>query len=401
MQPAPIPVLFTHFGDPWLRGSERLLLDLVTHLDPARVRPIVWCNGAAMAEASEAAGIATIRSPFAYYLDHDSPRPDPGRYAAMIREGIGLVRAHGIRVLHANSAAPSQWMQPVARATRLPLLAHLHIDYLRRARYACLLHHATLLVGVSHQVVADFIRDGMAQERTRVIYNGVDRARFAVPPGSDLRAELGIPAGAVVVAAIGSLIRRKGHDVVLRAVALLPAPLDVRLLLVSDGPERGTLERLADELGLAGRVHFLGHRDDVSGVFRATDIVALASRGDAFGLVLAEAGFCSLPVVATAVGGIPEVVEAGETGLLVPLDDVQAFADALARLAADPALRRTLGEAAHRRCERLFSVEAMAASFQSTYEELAGLPRARLGWSGLRTSLAPYRRLLGRARTAA
>ncbi len=396
MQSAPLNVLFVHYGDQWVRGSEQLLLDLLKNLDPARVRPVVWCNGIAMAEAVRNCGIPVYRSDFAYYFDAGSPGFQPRSYLSLVREGIQLVRQHDIQVLHANSAAPNQWLLPVARWTRRPLLAHLHIDYLRRSRFACLLHQATLVVGVSKQVIGDFIRDGMQPDRTQVIYNGIDFRRLDVPVEPGLRAGLGIPEQAVVVTAVGSLIRRKGQDVLLRAFGLLDRLLDIRLLIVSDGPERSNLERLAAELGLQDRVHFLGYFDNLPGIYRATDIVALASRADAFGLVLAEAGHFSVPVVSTTVGGIPEVIEHEVTGLLVPPEDVGALAAALGRLAADTQYRRQLGVAGKARVERLFGVEQMARNFHTAYETLAKIPRAELGWGASMTGLRPYLSMLRR-----
>ncbi len=391
-----LPVLFTHFGDQWIRGSETLLLDLLKHLDPARVRPVVWCNGTDMAEACSAAGYATYRTDFAYYFDADSPRFDPRAYVALVREGAALVRRHGIRVLHANSAAPTQWLLPVARTARLPLLSHLHIDYLRRSRFTLLLHQADLLVGVSRQVVEDFLRDGVPEARTRVIYNGIDFTRLTAPRATDLRPGLGIPPGTAVIGAVGSLIRRKGHDVLVRALALLAGEDAPHLLVASDGPERGGLQRLVAELGLSARVHFLGYHDPIMDLYRSCDIIALASRADAFGLVLAEAGYCARPVVATRVGGIPEVVLDGETGLLVSPDDPAALAAALSRLAHDPALRARLGAAGCARAESVFSAQRMAAEFTVEYDQLAAMGRKDLGWASTAARVGLYANLLTR-----
>ncbi|HVJ52734.1 MAG TPA: glycosyltransferase family 4 protein [Aliidongia sp.] len=391
---APISVLFTHFGDDWIRGSETVLLDLLRSLDQSRIRPVVWCNGAEMEEAARAAGYPTYRSEFRHFLDYSSPRLSPAFFAGLVKRCRALCREHDIRVLHANSAAPVQWLVPAGFGARLPVLAHLHIDYLRRSRYVLLLHAATLAVGVSRQVIDGLIADGMAPERTKIIHNGIDTSRLG-GSATDLRAALGIPADAFTVMTAGSLIERKGHDLLIRAFQSLPLePVPPRLLILGDGPERERLAALAASLGLEDRIHFLGHTKEVGAAYRAADLFALASRGDSFGLVLAEAGHFELPSVSTRVGGIPEVVIDEETGLLVPPDDVPALAAALAKLMADPARREQLGRAAAARVEAMFTVERMARRFEETYAALAAIPAAELGWGNAARILRPYAQLI-------
>jgi glycosyltransferase involved in cell wall biosynthesis len=390
----PIPVLFTHFGDEWIRGSEILLLDLLRALDTDKIRPVVWCNGADMAQACRDAGYPTYRDEFRPMFDYGSPKPSARHFLGLVSKCRKFCREHGIRVLHSNSLAPAQWLGPAGMAEQIPVLAHLHIDYLRRSRYALLLHAATLIVGVSRQVIDGPLQDGVPPERTRVIYNGIDFARLG-DSGKDLRAALGIPRGAPVIATTGSLIQRKGHDILIRAFhALAPGTLPAHLLIPSGGPEGDSLRELATALGVADRVHFLGYIDDVVPVYKAADMFALASRGDAFGLALAEAGHFGLPAVSTRVGGIPEVVLHGQTGLLTAADDVAGFADALAQLIADPASRARMGAAAVKRVDENFTADRMARKFEETYAELAALPKEQLGWlQSARRLVGPYARL--------
>jgi glycosyltransferase involved in cell wall biosynthesis len=270
------------------------------------------------------------------------------------------------------------------------VLAHLHIDYRRRSRFVCLLHQADLIVGVSRHVTGDFLRDGVPPARTKTIYNGIDFARLDRGEARDVRAELGIPPDTVVVTTVGSLIRRKGQDILIRAFAQLAADRDICLLIASEGPERAGYEALAAALGVAAKVRFLGYFPNLTALYQASDIIALASRADAFGLVLAEAGYYRLPAVATTVGGIPEVVEDGVTGLLVAPENPDALAAALGQLIDDPVQRRAFGQAAKERAERLFSVGQMVADFQDTYAALAQIPQSRLGWFGDAACAAPY-----------
>ncbi len=388
----PLPVLFTHFGDAWIRGSETLLLDLLRRLDPTRVRPIVWCNGTEMAQACKDAGHITHRTDFAFYLDAGSPAFNARHYAALLREGASLVRQHDIRVLHANSAAPSQWLLPTARRLRLPLLVHLHTAYLRRSRYTLLLHLADSIVGVSRQVLEALLADGVPSSRMRVIHNGIDFDRLTGAPASDLRQTLGIPHDALVIGAPGSLIARKGLDILIPAFSALPP--QAHLLIAGTGPEQPALMQQTASLGLTDRVHFIGFCDPIATLYRACDVVALASRTEAFGLVLAEAGFCSRPVIATRVGGVPEVVADGETGLLVAPDDAAALAQALQTMAGDPALRRRLGQAGHARAQTLFSADRMVQDFHTEYDRLAAVPRADFGWRAAVSRLPIYKGLI-------
>ncbi|WP_052389833.1 glycosyltransferase [Belnapia moabensis] len=393
----PTPVLFTHFGEEWLTGAEYVLLDLLAHLDPARISPVVWCNGAPLAEKCRAAGYPTYRSQFAFFLDYpESASPFSARhYAALVREGVSLIRQHGIGVVHANSAAPTQWLVPAAGWTRRPLLTHLHVRYLRRSRYALLLHQADLIVGVAQEVTRDLPGDGYDPARLSTIYNGIDPSRLKNANPAALRARLGIPDGVPVVGCTGSLIQRKGHDVLLRAFAAQPArgPLP-HLVIAGSGAEGEALAALAGELRLSGRVHFAGHIPDPASLYAISDVFALASRREGLPLSLAEAGWFGLPSVATGVGGVAEILLNGETGFVVPSEDHAAFGAALARLLDDPALRARMGGAARARVDAGFTVQRMAEEFMVAYEALSKQgARSLLQTSRVRCYLPKYIRV--------
>jgi glycosyltransferase involved in cell wall biosynthesis len=395
--PEPVPILFTHYGDREIRGSERVLLDLLAALDRSRYRPILWCNAEPMAEQARTLGVTVHRAPMRFFLCNSSPRLDHRVWRAQGAIARDLITRHGVRLLHANSAAPAQWLVPVARSLRLPLLVHLHAPYLRRDRFALLLHQADLIIGVSQVTIDALAADGMPRERLRVIPNGIDPGRVAGSSQGCLRARLAIPDGSIVVGCVGALVTGKGQDVVLRAVARLAAAKPVHLVLAGSGPEQERLAALAQELGIEDATHFLGNRKDMAQVYRAMDVNVLASRSEAFGLVLVEAGMHGVPSVASAVGGIPEVVEDGRTGLLFPSEDVEGLHRALQRIVADPALRSRLGEAARERAFARHTAARMTRDFEQAYEELLRLPASRLGWiSSLSRAGVPYLHLPGR-----
>jgi glycosyltransferase involved in cell wall biosynthesis len=188
---------------------------------------------------------------------------------------------------------------------------------------------------------------GFPAERVHTIPNPVDPERLRLPPGRDVRRELGIAAATFVVAVVGRLVPQKGHSVLLQAFAELQAVVpDSALLVVGGGPLAGPLKAEAEARGIAARCHFVGERaaEEVPAYYAASDVVAVPSYFEGFCYVAVEAALLGKPVVAARVSSLPEVILDGETGLLVPGGDPRALAAALAQLAADPERGRRLGE---------------------------------------------------------
>ena len=221
-------------------------------------------------------------------------------------------------------------------------------------------------------------RWGVDSRRLVVLHNSVPAFR-AAPPESvgALRERFGIPAGALVVLSVGRLSLEKGHAVLLRGIAALVARggLPVfRLVMLGDGPEREHLEALSRTLGLADSIIFAGMTGDVAPYFSLADIFVLPSRSEGSPNALLEALASAVPVVATAVGGVPEIVRSGENGLLVPPGDPPAFAAALAELLENGELRRRLGYAGRDWVARHHSPPEYARSVMAVYQ---GVLRSR------------------------
>jgi len=207
-------------------------------------------------------------------------------------------------------------------------------------------------------------RVGLPARKVTVIHYGLDEPPAAWGENRDL----GIPAGAAVVVAVARLVAQKGLDIALRALAVVRREHpDALLVVLGEGPERATLERLADELGLAGAVLLPGRVPDVAAVLRRADVLVHPARWEGFGLALLEAMLCAKPVVASRVSSLPEIVADGETGLLVPPDDPAALAAALARVLGDRELASRLGVAGLARARSEFSVERMARRTAAVY----------------------------------
>lgn len=227
------------------------------------------------------------------------------------------------------------------------------------------------LAAVSRHVQEQFCaRFGLEHSRTRAIYNGIDASRFRPATGSR-------PASTeLTFVSVAHLVPHKGIDVLLRAFARVSVP--ARLRVVGDGPELPALDALSRTLGISQRVEFLGLRDDVPELLRSADAYVHPTFVEGFGNAVAEAMSSGVAVIASRVGGIPELVEPGVSGLLAPPGDEVALAAAMARVAADPGLRARLGEQARRRVLARFTVEAsVAANLDWCEERAAFVPRRR------------------------
>jgi glycosyltransferase involved in cell wall biosynthesis len=230
-----------------------------------------------------------------------------------------------------------------------------------------------------------------------VIYNGVDTTLLASGDERGLRARLGIGPDEIVLTRVGSLIHRKGVDLMLQAFAeLLRIHPQCHLLVVGEGPDRQELQALAGRLSIDRRVHFTGLVPSAGAVLRdATDLAVSPARSEGFGLTVIEAGAFGLPVVATDTPGMREILTNEEDGLIVPVENVPALVAALARLVSEPVTRRRLGSALRETVERRFSIRRYVREFEETYAELLNRPRQEFGWSGPHTRFASCRRWMG------
>jgi glycosyltransferase involved in cell wall biosynthesis len=214
--------------------------------------------------------------------------------------------------------------------------------------------------------VSDFVLSHLRRQprtgRLVRIYNGIDLDVYTGSPGSAEHR-------AVTIGCAGRLIDGKGIDVLLRAFAEGAAREGARLRIAGDGPKRSTLESLASELGLNSSVEFTGWTFDMPSFWRGCDLAVLPSDGciESFGMAAIEAMACARPVVVTANGALPELVDADVTGSIVPRGDVGALADALVALTRDPGRRRAAGSAARARCEQRFDIRDCAASYLSLF----------------------------------
>jgi len=286
-----------------------------------------------------------------------------------------LIAAESPHVLHFHTSrahAMSLWL---GRRTWRRAVVTRRMDYpLRRGVRTELLYNRSVaaVVAISEDVRRRLLAAGVRPERISVIHSAVEPP--ANPSGSAersaARARLGLTDQATI-GIVAALERRKGHDVLLRAlVRLREAVPRLRCLVCGDGSERASLERFAQELGIRGLVRFLGEQRQVANVLAALDVFVQPSRYEGLGVAVLEAMAAGLPVVAARVGGIPETVREGETGLLVAKEDPEALAAAITELLQDPARAARMGAEGRRRVLAEFSMEAMTDRYERLYRDM-------------------------------
>jgi glycosyltransferase involved in cell wall biosynthesis len=236
-------------------------------------------------------------------------------------------------------------------------------------------HTCSRIVATSDTALSSLYVGGRPDpHRVKLIRAGIDVQRFA--PRSDsaaVRAEFGIRAADPVVGIVSRFCPRKGFDVFLAAAARIATRFPaVRFLIVGGAMLRsddyaGRIHQLIRDLALEQCTIMTGFRDDVERLIACMDVLVSASPRESFGLTLAEAAACARPVVATRSGGAEEIVVNGETGLLVPVGDPVALADAVVALLADPTRADLMGAAARRRAERLFDIRTMVRNIEALY----------------------------------
>lgn len=376
-------------------GAQESYTGLLLRLDRTRydVRAVSLSSGAAVRRLRRL-GIGVEVVP-----DEDDDAAVEALTEYLVREEIDLLHAHMYRAEVAGTLAAIAGGTPVVVAT-------VHSSRVRRAedvqRLARLTPHMSHLIVPSRSIAAKVRQEGRGGAPFSIVPNGIDLDRFTVDHrGEAFRAGLGIARDAVLIGVVARLAPEKGVVHLLDAMpAVIAAAPTCWLVVVGDGPCADGLRAHAAALPYPARdrVRFVGRRDDVSAITSELDVAVLPSLREAQGISLVEAMARGRPVVASRVGGIPEVVTDGENGLLVPPADPRALSDALVRLAQSRRLRRRLGSAGRQTVEARFSLDAMVRRVEEIYDgELARAGITRSGPSlraavGARSDHAPQDR---------
>ena len=350
-------------------GAEEMVLNLVRHL-PARFEPAVCCIHEAGPIGEEIRRTGTPVTVLGLTPGLRRPRDIFGI--------AGHLRGAQPQIVHTFLLTASLYGRFAAILARVPIVIGTEVNIYEHKRPAHALAERLLMAGTDRMVVsAESVRDFYMKQvhaepsKIDVIYNAVDFTQAqATMPKAEMRKTLGLPGDARVAGIIARLTEQKGHRYLFDALTSQPALADVHLLVVGDGAQRDALVSDVDAKGLSSRVHFLGARRDLGNLLAAMDLFVLPSLWEGLPLSMVLAMGAGLPIVATRVAGIPEVVDDGRTGLLVAPRDVDALGAALARLFGDPELRRRIGEDARAAVLPRFGVDRYVDSVAALYDRL-------------------------------
>jgi L-malate glycosyltransferase len=374
-KPVPVAVFVDRYAP---GGTQRQMLELITRLDRRRFRvhPVCFHTEGAWFDR-----LASLGDPVAVFPIHGFRRPATTRQLFAFARWC---RDHEIAVLHTCELYSNIFglpggalaAVPVRIGSRRGFVETRGLQHLQKTAYTA----AHRVVANSH-AAADRLRvEGVPESKIRVIPNGIDPSAFAGRRYTGAARRVGV---------IACLREEKRIDVLIAAAPkILAASPDAEFVVTGDGTCRDLLIALARENGVLPRFRFLGHRDDVVQVLSELDVFVLPSRSEAFPNSIIEAMASGLPVVASAVGGIPELVSDGTTGHLVQAGNVDALADAVIGLLRDPARAEAFGRAGQRAIEATYSFDRMVGEFEELYRSELHARRAQAVLPGSRVKRA-------------
>ena len=346
-------------------GTERLVVELVKRLRP-ELSMAVCCLDE---EGAWGEGLRREDIDVVALRRREGFRPQLGRAIAR------AAARHGARVVHCHHYSPFVY----ASIARL-WAPHLKIVFTehgrlsdagpspkRRTANRVLAHAPRTVVTVSSELKQHLVAEGFPTDKVNVIYNGIDVGPLPdAPARARVRQQLGLDERTIVVGTVARLDPVKDLQTLVRALGTPGTRRPMTLLIIGDGPERSTIEAAACQAGVTTSVRFLGHRDDARELLAGCDIYANSSISEGISLTILEAMAAGLPVVATHVGGTPEIVDAS-CGRLVPSRDSANLSATLSELAGDATLRSALGRAARERVEQRFTLDRMIAEYRDAY----------------------------------
>ncbi len=352
-----------------LWGARKSLLDILTHLDRKTFSPIVVCSSSGPLTEK----LDEIKIPYRIVKMRLWRK---GKYFPWIPHTVirlaKLIKEERISLVHSNSHSDAPYGILACRFRKIPMISHIRdiIQQDKTGKY--LLKHADRIIAVS-SAAADAFKDMKDRDKKLlVINNSLDMNKFKVT--EDIRNELNISRDDMVIGIVGQISRLKGHDVFLKAASIvLKKNKNVKFLIVGEvrrERDKGLCEELINRLDLRENVIFAGFRNDIANVMSAIDILAFPTLKESFGRSAIEAMAQRKPVVASNVGGVPEIVIDGKTGILVPPENAKELANGLLELINDKEKREDMGNEGLKVVREKFDIRDMMNRIENVYREL-------------------------------
>jgi glycosyltransferase involved in cell wall biosynthesis len=357
-------------------GAERVLLELAVFLRDAGWRSkVLVLDGAGAAPLTQAAAAQGIEARLL---------SEPGdSWLGQARKLQDYFRGERIDIAHSHGYKPSILLHWLGETRRRACIATCHSWYSvhwRLKLYERLdkraMRRFAHVVAVSNEIEADLLASGVARERVSYVANGLEAQLPHHDARTAIRRELGMAPDHALILRVGRLARSKGNDVLLRALGRGPMPVPWKLALLGDGEEQTALRVLAEQLGIAVNVAFVGFKSNVADYLAAADVFTIPSLQEGLPMVLLEAMAARCPCVVTDVGAIASVIENERSGLVVPPGLDEPLFLALRRLLGAPEERNKLVETARSLYERDFSRQAMGSRYAAVYEQVYRAARA-------------------------
>lgn len=405
-------LFYNHTGT--VSGAERVMSMILDRLDRVRFQPVVVCpDESPMMEMTQelkvrTRGLKPLEARFTWRLDLVV------RYlisfASVIRSARRIVIDEAPDVIHANSIRAGLVMAAATLGLDMPVIWHAH-DILplhplsTAVRFFAMISSRNRILSVSQAVAGRFRGIILRPLRRRVpilvIHNAVDLERFKPNANSrkEMRGALGLNDTQTVVGIVGQLTARKGQLELIEAFAQISREVEDAVLLIAgkalfnrDEEYAAQLQRTVESLGIADRVRFLGPRDDIPKLMQGLDVLVVNSHEEPFALTVLEGLSSGIAVLATSVGGTPEMIRHGENGSLVKARDQKALAQAMLNLFGDQSLRRQLGSEGRRSAIARFSTNRFLKEVEQLYRDLlesGGMPQRKKVTRNFEVNLSP------------
>ncbi len=352
-------------SEPALRGGERQTLSLIKYLNQWGHNCLLTCSqGSAIAQKAKELGIITYEIKFQSEYN-----------IFTLLKLYDIVKQNKIDLIHAHTSRTATYAGLIARllcGKNVRCVVSRRVQFstrgnpLRKLKYQCLPHK---IIAISEGVKKVLVADGISEAKISVVYSGIEPQRFDVATEPDyLQRQLGIPRGAIIILNIAYLNPSKGLKYLLDAMSILLGSVrNIHLVQVGSGEMKQRLLAHADYLGISRHVTFAGRREDIPQLMHSCDIFVISSEQEGLCTSIMDAMVCAKPVVATKVGGIPEIVKDGETGFLVSPRDAQALADKIRVMLLDDNLRSEMGAKGRELILDSFTAERMARNTLDVY----------------------------------